>query len=617
MTGKKFQNNILEHRLESVSALIRLWMTQMTSRAQSGHLSSSLSAVELMVALMFGGIFRFDLRRPQYQNNDRLIFSKGHASPLFYALWAAAGGVNPKKLDTFRQFDSELEGHPGMRFSFTEAPTGSLGQGLSIGVGEALYAEHVARLPYRTYVLLGDSELAEGSNWEAIQLAAHYRLRSLTGIIDVNRLGQRGETMYGHNVSAYRRRIAAFGWNTHIVDGHSLVDLLRVYRRSLASARPTMIIARTIKGKGISFMENKNGWHGKALYPEQYRRALIEFPKTNSAIRGTVVAPLNRKARRLLHNPSVMLSAPHRSMSIREACGLAVAQAGKRNQRIVVLDAEVSNSTKFDVCRTALPSRFFEMFIAEQNMVGVAVGMARRGMRPVISTFAAFFTRAVDQIRMAQYAAVPLLCIGSHPGVAIGKDGPSQMALEDISLFRSLHNSVVLYPGDAISARQLVRLALQQSGITYVRSTRSTLPPVYSFSSRFRIGGSHTLRRSKRDQITIVAAGVTLHQALSAYDELRSRYGVWARVIDVYSIKPLDQPTLRRALKETRGMIVVEDHYLAGGIGESIKSALYGSRVPIVSLAVTKMPRSGPPERLLAYEGIDKRAIIQAALTLV
>lgn len=583
----------------------------MTTEAQSGHPSSSLSAVELMVGLLFGGVFRFDVTHPNDPHNDRLIFSKGHASPLFYALWVAAGAIQPSQLRAYRSFSSSLEGHPTRRFAFTELPTGSLGQGLSMGVGMALQAR-LTRARYRTFVLLGDSEMAEGANWEAIQLAAHYHLDSLIGIIDINRLGQRGETMYGHRLVEYERRIRAFGWHTMSVDGHDLRAVRRTFAQlKQGTGRPTMILAKTVKGKGVAFLENKNNWHGKALYPQQFADLLPSFAQLDQSVRGKILMPKKSKTHRPLKKVLHKQLTKQKIDSVREALGVAAAQLGTVFPELVVLDAEVSNSTKMNYFQKAFPDRFFEMFIAEQNMVGVALGMARRGLHPIVSTFGAFLLRAADQIRMSQYAKVPIMYIGSHPGVTIGKDGYSQMALEDIAFFRSLRTSVVLYPADAPSAQKLLREGLKEKGIVYIRSTRNATPQLYRSSDRFVVGGSHTLRRSKRDRVSIVSAGITLHQALAAADALKAD-GIFVRIIDAYSIKPLDVATLRRALGETRGMVVVEDHYQAGGIGEAVRSELYGSVKPIISLCVRQEPRSGKPDQLLAYEKIGKHAIMQA-----
>ncbi len=375
----------------------------MSTEAGSGHPTSSLSATELMAGLLFGGAFRYDLDHPENPNNDRLIFSKGHASPLFYSLWAAAGAVSEKELMSFRKFGSPIEGHPTVAFRYTEAATGSLGQGLSIGVGMALNAKYLDKLPYRTYVLLGDSEMAEGSQWESIQIAAHYKLNNLVGMIDVNRLGQRGETMYGSDVEAYARRVGAFGWETIVIDGHSYHEVLDAYEKACRSEKPVMIVAKTIKGKGISFLEDKNGWHGVALKKDDFDRAVKELGEIDHSVRGEIARPENLKPQSVEPQPAGAITYPmDKPVATRMAYGSALARIYPQFPAIVSLDAEVSNSTGAEIFKNAYPDRFFEMFIAEQNMVGAAVGFARRGKIPFVSTFAAFLSRAFDQIRMSR-----------------------------------------------------------------------------------------------------------------------------------------------------------------------------------------------------------------------
>lgn len=607
-------NNIQE--LKNIAKFIRYFILVSTTEAGSGHPTSSLSAVELMVALLFGGFFRFDLDRPEYQNNDRLIFSKGHASPLFYALWAAAGAVSTEEMLTLRRFDSILEGHPTPRFRYTEAATGSLGQGLSIGAGMALNAKYIDKLPYRTFMLLGDSEMSEGSQWEAIQIAAHYKLDNLIGILDVNRLGQRGETMYGHDITAYEKRVATFGWKTFLVqDGHSFVEIIKAYKKAIqVKNHPAMIIAKTIKGKGISFLENKDGWHGKALSREDLSKALVELGGVDKSVRWKIARPKTTKIQNRISIQDSKLKIPEypkdKPIATRKAYGNALVRIFPHFPEMVVLDAEVSNSTYSEIFQKAYPERFFEMYIAEQNMAGVALGLSRRGKIPFVSTFAAFWTRAFDQIRMSQYSDANIKFVGSHAGVSIGEDGPSQMGLEDIAMFRSLLGSVVLYPCDAIATEKLVVAAAKHRGLVYIRTTRKDTPIIYKATEEFPIGGSKVLRESTNDQITVVTAGVTIFEALSAYDALQKE-GVSLRVIDLYSIKPIDITTLQKAAKETKVIITVEDHFAEGGIGEAVKSALSEMGVHIVSLAVRKIPRSGKPDELLDYEEISAKAIIR------
>jgi transketolase len=599
-------------KLQKLAKLIRYAILTATTQAGSGHPTSSLSATELMTGLLFGGTFRFDADHPGHPNNDRLIFSKGHASPLFYALWLAAGKVTEQEMMTYRNFGSPLEGHPTISFPYVEAATGSLGQGLSIGLGMALNAKYLDHLPYKTYVLLGDSEMAEGSQWEALELAAYYKLDNLIGILDVNRLGQRGETMYGHDLEAYRKRISAFGWETILIDGHSFPEVLDAYQKSLgASGKPTMVIARTIKGKGVSFIEDQNGWHGKALGKEDLDRALKELGEVDKSVRGEIAIPQDLRPKEPDRGDMGHLSYKKKdSIPTRNAYGNALKRIFPRFPTLVSLDGEVSNSTRAEYFKKEHPKDFFEMYIAEQNMAGAALGLARRGKLPFVSTFGAFMTRAFDQIRMSQYSDANIKFVGSHAGVSIGQDGPSQMALEDIAMFRSILHSVVLYPCDAVSAERLVEEAAEHQGIVYIRTTRGGTPVIYDNKEAFPIGGSKTLRRSDKDSATIVGAGVTLHEALKAYDAL-NKEGIEVRVIDLYSVKPLDEKTLKEAAQDTHFVLTVEDHYPGGGIGEAVKSALSGLPTPVYSLAVTKKPKSGKPAELLDYEGISSKAIVK------
>jgi transketolase len=604
--------------LESLAKLVRYYILASTTEAGSGHPSSSLSAADLMVGLMFGGGFRFDVTRPGFSNNDRLIFSKGHASPLLYALWAAAGCISEEELMTMRKFGSPLEGHPAVALAFVEAATGSLGQGLSIGMGMALNARYLDKLPYRTYVLLGDSEMAEGSQWEAIQLAKEYRLDNLVGIIDVNRLGQRGETMYGHDLAAYEKRVAAFGWETILIDGHSMPEILGAFDRAQTlTGKPVMIIAKTIKGKGVSFIEDKNGWHGKVLKRDEFEKAVAELGDIDRSIRGEIPKP-NDTAPQPAHprEAAEMIYPTDKPVATRRAYGNALARIFPQYPRIVALDGEVGNSTYAEIFGEHHPERFFEMYIAEQNMVGTALGLSRRGKIPFASTFAAFFTRAFDQIRMSRYSGANIKFVGSHAGVSIGEDGPSQMGLEDIAMFRTILGGVVLYPADAVSTERLVEEAARHEGIVYIRTTRKDTPILYSSTDSFVIGGSKVLRQSDKDHITIVAAGITLFEALAAYEDLKKE-GVLIRVIDLYSIKPIDAATLKKAAWATMAIITVEDHFAEGGLGEAVQSALAEIPTPVHSMAVRRMPKSGKPDELLEYEGISRFAILQKVKELI
>jgi len=612
-------NGKMMEKLKKLATLIRYYILIMTTHAGSGHPTSSLSGTELMACLLFGGIFRFDVDHPKSPNNDRLIFSKGHASPLFYALWTAAGELSEEDLLTYRKFGSPLEGHPTVSFRYVEAATGSLGQGLSIGVGMALNAKYIDKLPYRTYVLLGDSEMAEGSQWESMQIAAHYKLNNLIGILDVNRLGQRGETMYGWDIEAYEKRISSFGWKTIVLDGHSISGIFAAYEETLhVTDQPVMLIGKTIKGKGVSFIENKNGWHGKVLSKEECDRALKELGEIDKSVRGEISLPEDLRPKEPTpQKPLKKIDYPaDKPVATRKAYGNALVRIFPQFPNMVSLDGEVSNSTYSEIFKETYPERFFEMYIAEQNMVGAALGLSRRGKIPFVSTFAAFFTRAFDQIRMSQYSDQNIKFVGSHAGVSIGEDGPSQMGLEDIAMFRAILNSVVLYPSDAISTERLVEEAAKHHGLVYIRTTRKETSIVYRPEEEFPIGGSKVLRRSDKDIATVIGAGVTLHEALEAYEALRKE-GIFIRVIDLYSIKPIDERTLREAAQATKGIVTVEDHYAEGGIGEAVMSALATSRAPIYSLAVKKKPKSGKPQELLDYENISQIGIVRKVKELI
>ena len=614
--------------IENLAKLLRYYSLISTTEAGSGHPTSSLSAADLMAVLMFGGHFKFDLEKPDFINNDRLIFSKGHASPLYYALWAAAGKVSEKELLTLRQFGSRLEGHPTMEFPFTEVPTGSLGQGLSVGAGMALNAKLSAKggsafggdktLSYRTYVLLGDSEMAEGSVWEAMALASHYQLNNLVAILDCNRLGQRGETMLGHHTEVYQKRAEAFGWNAVVIDGHNIAEIQSAFAEATADnvLKPTMIIARTLKGKGVSFIEDKDGWHGKPLSPEELVRSLEELGDVDKSIVGKIEKPEIIDSKQYTEQDKPVYSLQFtdyldiKPVATRKAYGNVMVNLVEVDDRVVVLDAETSNSTYADSVKKNHPEKFVECFIAEQNMVGMALGFSRRGKIPFVSTFAAFFSRAFDQIRMSQYANSNIKFVGSHAGVSIGEDGASQMGLEELAMFRTLLGSVVLYPSDAVSTEKLVLEAAKHFGNVYIQTTRKETNVIYDLKiDDFKIGGSKILKSSANDVATVIGAGITVHEALAAYEELQ-KAGINIRVIDLYSVKPLDASTLEKAARETGHIITVEDSYPEGGIGEAVATVVSGQCL-VTSLAVRKMPRSGKPEELLGYEEIDKIAIVK------
>jgi transketolase len=585
-----------------------------SAKAGSGHPTSSMSAADL-AAVLLAEHLRYDFDDPRNPRNDRLVFSKGHASPLVYGLFRAAGVLSEEELMTYRQFGSRLEGHPTPVLPWVDVATGSLGQGLPIGVGMALAAKQLDRTRARVWVLCGDSEMAEGSMWEAIDHAAFYGLDNLTAIIDVNRLGQRGETMHGWDLSSYSDRLRANGWHTLEVDGHDVEAIDAAYREAEAtSGKPTAVVARTIKGKGYSKVEDQGGWHGKAI-TDGADEALAELGGVRT-IRVEVREPEAREPHRFEPEPGEWPRYETGSkVATRKAYGEALAALGGERGDVVALDGEVSNSTYAEIFRDAHPERFFEMFIAEQQMVAAAVGIQVTGWKPFASTFAAFTTRAYDFVRMAAISRATIKVCGSHAGVSIGEDGPSQMGLEDLAAFRAVHGSTVLYPCDGNQTAKLVRAMADAEGISYLRTTRADTPVIYGPDEEFPVGGSKVLRSSDDDEVTIVAAGITVHEALKAADALAEE-GISARVIDCYSVKPIDEETLRAA---GTPIVTVEDHWAEGGLGEAVLAALADveDRPRVAKLAVTEMPHSGKPAELLAAAGIDADHIAEAARRLV
>jgi len=618
-----------------LAAQLRVDSIRSSTSAGSGHPTSSMSAADLLAVLMTRHL-HYDWDEPKLPVNDHLIFSKGHASPLLYSVYKAAGVISDDELMTgYRRFGQRLEGHPTPILPWVDVATGSLGQGLPDGVGVALAGKYLDRLPYRVWVLCGDSELAEGSIWEAFDKASYYQLQNLVVLADVNRLGQRGPTDLGWDLPDYARRMEAFGARVLSVDGHDLdaIDKAMTVAADPGSSQPTVILAKTIKGKGFSEVENKNGWHGKPFPPDMADRAIAELGGERSLVlRGP--KPEAAEAGPVPDKPST-LPAPDgqdrpsgtrpqypvgEKVATRKAYGDALVALGARDDRVVALDGEVSNSTFADEFEQAFPDRYFEMFIAEQQLVAAATGLSVRGYRAFASTFAAFFTRAYDFIRMGAISGVDLRLAGSHAGVEIGADGPSQMALEDLAMMRAVHGSTVLYPSDGTSTAALVDAMAQTSGISYLRTTRGSYPGLYSAGEHFPIGGSKVVLSGQGDQVTLVGAGVTLHAALAAADILRGE-GIVARVIDLYSVKPVDAATLVAAAEATGGRIVVaEDHHPEGGLGSAVADALLAAgqqNLRLTRLAVSGMPGSGTGEELLAWAGVDADHIAAAARTLV
>ncbi|MFL5914933.1 MAG: transketolase [Gaiellaceae bacterium] len=601
--------------LRDLGQQLRVDSIRASNVKKSGHPTSSMSAADLM-AVLFAKHLCYDFDQPEHPLNDHLIFSKGHASPLLYSLYLAAGAISEEELLTFRRFGSRLQGHPTPLLSWVDVATGSLGFGLPVGVGVALSGKRLEEVPYRVWVLCGDSKMAEGSIWEALEHAAHYELDNLVVIVDVNRLGQRGETMNGWQVDHYVDRACAFGCRAIAIDGHDVDAIDAAFAEAVeGDGRPTVIVAKTIKGKGVAEVENQETWHGKALSdPEPaiaelggIRRLRVQVAKPQD--------PMRRNPERTptpVDLPRYELGA---EVATRRAYGEALAALGSRRLEIVGLDGEVSNSTFADLFAQAHPERYFEMFIAEQQLVAAAVGLQVRGWKPFASTFAAFFTRAYDFVRMAAISRASIKLCGSHAGVSIGEDGPSQMALEDLAMLRAVHGSTVLYPCDANQTAKLVARMADQDGIVYLRTTRAALPALYGADEEFEIGGSHVVRSSERDQVAIVAAGITVHEAVEAASRLEAE-GIHARVIDLYSVKPIDAATLREAALTTRGrLLTVEDHWPEGGLGEAVASVFAedATSLRLVRLAVREMPGSGTPAELLAAAGIDAAAIAAAA----
>jgi transketolase len=584
-----------------------------SAKAGSGHPTSSMSAADL-AAVLLAAHFRYDFDDPKSPANDRLIFSKGHASPLVYGLFRAAGVLGEEEFGTYRRFGSRLEGHPTPSLPWVDVATGSLGQGLPIGVGMALAGKRLDRLPFRVWVICGDSEMAEGSMWEAAEHAAFYELDNLTAIVDVNRLGQRGETMHGWDLSSYSDRFRAFGWHAVEVDGHDVEAIDAAYREAEStSGKPTVVVARTLKGKGYSKIEDKDGWHGKASSAEDAEEALAELGGIRS-LTVDVPKPEHGEPHRFEVSGAEWPSYEAGSeVATRKAYGDALAALGSERGDVVALDGEVSNSTYSEIFRDAHPERFFEMYIAEQQLVAAAVGMQVLGWKPFASTFAAFHARSYDFVRMAAISRANLKLCGSHAGVSIGEDGPSQMALEDLAEFRAINGSTVLYPCDGNQTVALVRAMAGLDGISFLRTTRGNTPVLYGPDEQFPVGGSKTLREG--DDVAIVAAGITVHEALAAAEALAAD-GIEARVIDLYSVKPVDEATLRSI---SSPIVTVEDHRPEGGLGEAVLSALAGAddRPRVTQLAVRELPRSGKPAELLAAAGIDAAAIEAAARELV
>jgi transketolase len=602
--------------------LVRKWCLISTTEAASGHPTSCLSAADI-TAVLFDKYFTYDLANPLNLYNDRFVLSKGHAAPLLYSLFALAGAYAPEELKTLRKYGSRFEGHPTPHFEFAEAATGSLGQGLSVGAGLALVAKR-EDLPFKTYVLLGDGELAEGQVWEAANFAAYHQLDNLIAIADINRLAQSAETMFGHHIEKYADRFRAFGFEVIEIDGHDFEAIERAFDQAVHhhNGKPVAIVAKTLKGKGISFLEDQDGWHGKALKKEELQKALDELGEIDDGLRFSFKHPVKTQLPVRNENEPVMDISFDKGDTIatREAFGQALIQLGATHPDIYVLDGDVKNSTFTQDFQKAFPDRFVECYIAEQNMVSVAAGLSRLGKTPFVATFGAFLTRAADQIRMARVSDANIKFVGSHVGVSIGEDGPSQMGLEDIALFGTLPDTVIYQPADGVTTVKLTALLAKEQGFGYIRTLRPPTPVLYAEEETFKAGGSMILRRTDQDILTIAATGITVFEALKAADELKDQH-IPVRVVDCYSINPIDRQTLVSCLKETTKpiLITIEDHFIHGGMGDFAIAALSSLEIPhsVEKMGVREISRSGKMNELLDTAGISAADLVTKVKELV
>lgn len=601
--------------LANIAKRLRIHSLRMTTKAGSGHPTTCLSMAELISCLFFEEM-RYNPKNPEDWANDEFILSKGHAAPILWAALAEAGIIHEKELMNLRKLTSTLEGHPTPRMKWVKVATGSLGQGLSVGVGMAL-AMKLGKSQGKVFVMMGDGECAEGAVWEAVNTASYLKLDNLRAVVDINRLGQSEETMHGFDLKAYERKFKAFGWDVIKVNGHNINQILGAFKKANQSNKPTSILARTIKGKGVSFLEDKNGWHGKPLKEDALQEALKglgSMPEIDS--KKYVKKPKSRRTLHLIKRYNFKKNSYQNKTATRRAYGNALLNLGQINEAVIALDGDVKNSTYAEDFFKTFPRRAFQTYIAEQNMVGMGLGLSAKGFLPFIATFSAFLSRAHDQIRMASYSFSNIKFVGSHSGVSIGADGPSQMGLEDLAIFRPIPGCAVLYPSDAYSAEGCVESIARHKGLAYLRTARPATPLIYSKKHKFPIGGSKVLRRNKKDKATVIAAGITVYEALKAHEELKKE-GISVRVIDAYSIEPIDKKNIIREVEEAKKkVVVVEDHYQNGGLGDAVAGAL-GGKAEIVHLAIKELPRSGKTEELMEKYGINAKHIKNAVKTLL
>ncbi len=601
--------------LKNIANILRRDVLKMTTKAGSGHPTSCLSCAEIMSVLFFNEM-SYNTKDAFDADNDEFILSKGHAAPILYAALSRAGCID-EDLMSLRRFDSRLEGHPlPSALNWVKAATGSLGQGLSAGVGMAL-ASKLQKRKFRVYVLLGDSECAEGSVYEAFELASHYNLNNLCAIADVNRLGQSGETMLGHNVNEYKKRFEGFGWSALIVNGHDIQEIANAFKRARRERKPTIIIAKTYKGKGVSFLENKDGWHGRVLDEFKLDEALKQIPEKKMP-KARIKKPARTNFRFRKINQGIGLDYKTGSKAAtREAYGDTLVKLAGINSGLIATDSEVKNSTYAEKLSEADPKKYIEAYIAEQNMAGMALGLSAKGFDVFASSFACFLSRAHDQIRMAALSNANITFVGSHAGISIGEDGPSQMGLEDIAMFRALPGSSVFYPSDAVSAARITEMCINIKGLKYIRTSRPKTNIIYQNNEKFIPGDFKIVKQHGDDRVIIAGAGITLHEALKAHDEL-FKLGIRACVVDCYSIKPFNTADfVNLCRKKGEKVVIAEDHYPEGGIGEMLCKELHGFNFDIKCLAVEKMPHSGKPEILMNYHGIDSKAIARAVMEML